>query len=955
MTQPRRARGRDLESEIMQIRHPRLSAGRVLALALSFAALNTLAPAAALAASSLRFHGNGTGDIDRVKIPVDNPADANPGPPSDVGAGDFTVELWMKAAAADNTAGAVSCGANTAWVNGNVLVDRDRAGADRKFGVSIAGGKVVFGVGGDGTGDLTICGTRGVLDSRWHHVAVERRRSDGWMWLFVDGVLEAQADGPDGDVSYPDDAPPSSPNDPYLVLGAEKYDTGAAYDGFLDEVRISSALRYAGGFTRPRSPFTADASTAALYHLDEGVSDAIGDSSGASGGPSNGTRGFGGSPAGPEWSSDTAPLGGAPSIMLTGLPGSVSSPVQVANAGDGSNRLFVVEQGGTIRIYKNGALLATPFLDISSLVGTGGEQGLLSVAFHPNYASNGYFYVYYVDNIASPGDPTVARYQASSNPDVADPASAQIVLVVPHPVNANHNGGQVYFSPQDGYLYMGTGDGGGGGDVPNNAQNLGLLLGKMIRIDVDGTGAVPCGQSTPAPYSIPAGNPFVGVTGCDEIWAYGMRNPYRFSFDRVTGDLLIGDVGQNLYEEIDFRAVSSTGGENYGWRKMEGFHCYDPAPCNDGSLTLPILEHTHTDGWCAIIGGMRYRGTAIPALDGVYVYSDNCLGDLYGATQAADGSWTTTLLKATSFSISGFGEDEAGEIYAVDLGGKIYRIDPSPYPAPAASSVSPSAVIVADPDFVLTVNGSGFVYGSVVRWNGSDRPTTFVSGSQVTAAIAAADIAVAGTASITVFTPAPGGGSSAAQTVNINPTFLDVPTSNFAYLYIEAVYNAGVTAGCGTRIFCPDASTTRAQMAVFLLKASQVQGYTPPACTGSVFNDVPCTGGVFDPWIEDLSGRGITGGCGGGAYCPTATVTRAQMAVFLLKTSQVQGYAPPTCTGTVFNDVPCTGGAFDPWIEDLAGRSITGGCGGGAYCPGSPVTRAQMAVLLTKTFSLPLP
>ena len=674
--------------------------------------------------------------------------------------------------------------------------------------------------------------------------------------------------------------------------------------------------------------------------------------------PGNGALAAGGSPLRPAWTNAGAPLVGTPSITLTALPGSVTGPMQIANAHDGSARLFVVEQTGFIVIYKNGALLPTPFLDIHTLVTCCGEQGLLSVAFHPDYASNGYFYVYYINNIASPGDITIARYSVSADPDVADPASAEILLVVPHPTNSNHNGGQLYFSPVDGYLYAGTGDGGGGGDQPNNAQNLGVLLGKMLRIDVNGSGAVPCGQSTPMPYAIPPSNPFAGnPNDCHEVWAYGLRNPWRYSFDRVTGDLLIGDVGQDLYEEVDFQPSASAGGENYGWHKMEGFHCYNPGSnCDDGTLTLPILEQPHTAGWCAIIGGMRYRGTMIPALQGTYLYSDNCLGDLYSATEANDGSWTTGLLLSTSFNVSGFGEDEAGEVYLADLGSnKVYRIDPSPYPTPVAGNVVPSSVIAGDPDFTLTVNGSGFVDGSVVRWNGADRPTNFLSATQMTAAIPAADIAVAGTASVTVFNPMPGGGTSAALTVDINPTFLDVPISNFAYPYIQAVFDAGVTAGCGPRIYCPGASTTRAQMAVFLLKASQGSSYVPPACSGMVFNDVPCTGGGYDPWIEDLAGRGITGGCGGGNYCPAATVTRAQMAAFLLKANQAPGYVPPACTGMVFNDVPCTGGLFDPWIEDLAARGITSGCGGGAYCPGAAVTRAQIAVFLTKTFSLPLP
>ncbi len=650
-----------------------------------------------------------------------------------------------------------------------------------------------------------------------------------------------------------------------------------------------------------------------------------------------------------------------PSVMLTQMPGTFSSPVHIANAGDGSGRLFVVEQAGTIRVYKNGALLPTPFLDITGLVTCCGEEGLLSVAFHPDYGSNGYFYVYYINRLASPGDITVARYHVSANPDVADPASAQIVLVVPHPVNSNHNGGQLFFSPTDGYLYMGTGDGGGGGDGPNNAQNLTVMLGKMLRLDVNGTGAVPCGQSAAMPYAIPASNPFAGdATDCKEIWAYGVRNPWRFSFDRVTGDLFIGDVGQDLYEEIDFQAATSTGGENYGWHKMEGFHCYNPSTdCNDGSLTLPILEHAHASGWCAINGGFRYRGAAISSLYGYYVYSDTCLGDLYASADAGGGNWTDALLLASSHSVSSFGEDEAGELYIADLGGKIYRIDQAPFPVPSVSSLSPASVIAGDPDFVLTVNGTGFVPESVVRVNGADRPTTFVSALQLTANVPASDIAAAGGASILVFTKSPGGGASNSKTLDINPTFLDVSLGYWAYSFIEAVYNADVTAGCGGRLYCPEKPATRAQMAVFLLMASQGPAYVPPACTpGSpIFLDVPCPTGFAVRFVEDLANRGITAGCQVGEYCPADPITRAQMAVLLLATSQGSSYVPPACTpgSPIFSDVPCPGGFAVDFIEDLYHRKIAAGCGSGKFCPNDPVTRAEMAVFLTSTFALPLP
>jgi hypothetical protein len=273
---------------------------------------------------SLRFYGHGVNQIDRVKISI------NPPVPADVGAEDFTLEFWMKANALQNTAGAVSCGANIGWINGNIVFDRDRYGQDRKFGLSIAGGKFVFGVSGQGTGDRTICGTTNVLDNQWHHVAIQRRRSDGWMWLFVDGNLQAQVDGPDGDISYPDSGVPC-PNccgggscaisDPFLVIAAEKHDAGAifpSYSGIIDEVRLSKTLRYSSNnFVPLTTPFAPDANTVALYHFDGGpagpCTGTVQDSSGASGGPSNGTCNYGGSsPAGPVYTTDTPFAGPLP-------------------------------------------------------------------------------------------------------------------------------------------------------------------------------------------------------------------------------------------------------------------------------------------------------------------------------------------------------------------------------------------------------------------------------------------------------------------------------------------------------------------------------------------------------------------------------------------------------------------------------------------------------------------
>jgi hypothetical protein len=322
----------------------KLACGVLLILCLS---LPLTTPHAQESGYSLRFFGHGIDDIDRVKIAIDDPTNDQPGPPADVGAEDFTLEFWMKARVSENPAGAVNCGANINWIYGHTVFDRDRYDQDRKFGLSIAGGVFVFGVSGDGTGDLTICGATDVLDERWHHIAVQRRRSDGWMWLFVDGGLEAQGDGPDGDISYPDDGVPGdfcggpcTNSDPYLVIGAEKHDAGStfpSYSGRIDEIRLSNTLRYRDSFTPPTRPFTTDAHTVSLYHFNEGSGDTVLDTSGAPGGPSHGTRRYGGSPPGPEWSTDTPfddpgsvdlCAGLTPSIvgtddddLLTGTPG----------------------------------------------------------------------------------------------------------------------------------------------------------------------------------------------------------------------------------------------------------------------------------------------------------------------------------------------------------------------------------------------------------------------------------------------------------------------------------------------------------------------------------------------------------------------------------------------------------------------------------------------------------
>ena len=359
------------------------------------------------------------------------------------------------------------------------------------------------------------------------------------------------------------------------------------------------------------------------------------------------------------------------SFKFTKVAGGLQSPDYVTGAGDGSGRLFIVEQVGRIRIVKNGRLLPTPFLDIRSLVASGGERGLLSVAFHPQFKTNGVFIVDYTrasTNPAAVGDTIIARYRAQpANADVASRASGQTLLTIAQP-QANHNGGLVKFGP-DGHLYIGMGDGGNAGDIgpghapQGNAQSHTTLLGKILRIDVHETGN----------YTIPADNPNLGAGTRREIWAYGLRNPWRFSFDRATGDLYIGDVGQNAWEEIDFQPKSSKDGVNYGWPIWEGNHRYRTGAAMSGD-TKPIAEYPHVAGACSVTGGFVYRGAKISALSGFYIFGDYCNGMLWTLVKYR-GAWRRSLLGDTPYSISSFGEDDAGELYLVDLGGSVYRFD----------------------------------------------------------------------------------------------------------------------------------------------------------------------------------------------------------------------------------------------------------------------------------------
>jgi glucose/arabinose dehydrogenase len=349
----------------------------------------------------------------------------------------------------------------------------------------------------------------------------------------------------------------------------------------------------------------------------------------------------------------------APVIALQPFVSGLTSPVDLQPSRDGTGRLFVVEQGGIIRVIKAGKLLATPFLNLTNIVHSGGEEGLLGLAFHPAYKTNGRFFVNYTRVVSGQHQTIIAEYHVSStNKDVADPTGA-ILLKVNQPFD-NHKGGQLVFGP-DGYLYIGLGDGGDQGDPLKNGQKLSTLLGKMLRIDVD----------SGAPYKIPPTNPFIGRTGVKpEIWAYGFRNPWRFSFDLQSKKLYIGDVGQDAYEEIDIGTI----GGNFGWNVMEGAHCYPiGSTCNQSGKILPIAEVPHPEAE-AIIGGFLYRSTVIPGLSGYYVFGDFITGTIWGLKQVS-GTWQRTTLLSTGRAISAFGRDASGTLYVIDyLNGAIFKI-----------------------------------------------------------------------------------------------------------------------------------------------------------------------------------------------------------------------------------------------------------------------------------------
>ena len=358
------------------------------------------------------------------------------------------------------------------------------------------------------------------------------------------------------------------------------------------------------------------------------------------------------------------PVAGVPALGARLVASGFQRPLDLQSAPGDPERLYIVEQGGRVQVVLAGQVPPTPFLDISDRIRDGGERGLLGLAFHPSFASNRLLYVNYTN---PSGDTHIAEFRATSA-DQADPSTERVLLVVPQPFS-NHNGGSVAFG-NDGLLYVALGDGGGGGDPLGSGQDVGSFLGKILRIDV----------SSGAPYAVPGDNPLLSTAGAlPEIWAWGLRNPFRMSFERATGNLYIGDVGQNALEEIDVGLASRAGGENYGWNVTEGTACFNPARgCDTTGITMPVLEYRHSDG-CSVTGGVVYEGCRMPDLVGTYFYGDFCTGFVRSfrlvngvATETRD--WTPGLEGIGG--ISSFGTDAEGEVYVVDYGGEVYRLEP---------------------------------------------------------------------------------------------------------------------------------------------------------------------------------------------------------------------------------------------------------------------------------------
>ena len=536
-------------------------------------------------------------------------------------------------------------------------------------------------------------------------------------------------------------------------------------------------------------------------------------------GPSAGAALAKPAPPAPSTPSASTGLAGG-SVQLGFVLGGLSAPTAIANAGDGSNRLFIAQQGGTVRVVVNNALQGGTFLDVRGVpagFSSGNERGLLGLAFHPSFETNRKFYAYYTDG---GGDLNISEFTATADGSTWNQNDPVVLLDIEHSSQGNHNGGQLLFGP-DGNLYIFTGDGGGGGDPFCNAQSDSSLLGKVLRISVPGNGT----------WGTPSGN-YTGL-----IWDLGLRNPWRASFDRLTGDLFIGDVGQGSYEEIDYKPAAAGSGINWGWSQREGAHPYsDGSPCLSSGIapTDPVVEYSQGSPK-AVTGGFVYRGTLEPDMIGHYFFTDFYSGDLWSLANGL-----ATYHGSTNSMISSFGESEAGELFAVDLpGGFLFRV------------VAPPFLDIADSPFYYDIR---WIFDQAITTGCGGRsfcPSMVVSREQMaTFLVRAGHLPATGT------------------------DFFTDDESSIHEGDINAAAAQGIATGCGGGAFCPTTAVTREQMASFLVRALHL-----PSTTMDFFTDDETS--IHEGDINALALEGITSGCTGGHFCPHDPVTRAQMAAFL--------------------------------------------------------------------------
>jgi hypothetical protein len=831
---------------------------------------------------SLSFLGTGTNDVDRVKIRIDDPATSLPGPPADVGATDFTLEFWLNGLSADNAAVAIQCGANENWRLGNTIVDRDRFNQDRAYGVSIAGGRVAFGVDGAATGSTTICGSTNVLDGQWHHIAVQRRRTDGWMWLFVDGAMQAQADGPDGDISYPDNGIPGNfcggpctNSDPFIVIGAEKHDTGSffPYRGLFDELQISTELRYSANFSRPSTPFTPTVNTVALYHFDEGQDDFVGDSSGAFGGPSNGTRRFDAVVSAPQWvvqtpfvtppASAVGQWSGVYAWPLVGIHVALLRTGQVLTF-DGGADLAI---GGTsARVWNPAINTFTPVPNNITDIFCGAHSFLADGRLLVNGGNDGVAYVGYVDTHLF--DPVTSSWSRVGNMRYRRwyPTNLQLsdgrVLTVSGTTTCSTCDVLIpeVFDPATNAWTELTG-----------ASRLLPLYPFLYQIP-DGRVLVPGSDEDPMPtYALDVAtqtwttvDPAVRQGG-----AVVMYSPGRFM---KTGSA--SDVDAPTAPTVATTYVLDMNQPTPVWRQTQsmdsarGFHNLTTLPdgtvlvtggggTTDGvNTSLAVYDAElwvpDTESWTTMAAGQRprlYHSTALLLPDGrvlsagggrvvglpsidqpsAEIFSPPYLfrgarpeitaippavtnGETFfvGTTDATDiervtlvspGAVTHQVNMQQRFVDLAFERTTGG--LNVTMPANVNVVAPghymlflinsrgvpsiasfvqiaaptAPAPVPVTTGLTPTSTPAGGAEFTLTVNGTNFASGSTVRWNGATRASVFVSATELRATISAADIAAQGSASVTVFTPAPGGGTSNAQTFAITAPPNPVPAT----------------------------------------------------------------------------------------------------------------------------------------------------------------------------------